>query len=199
MLKVPQNITSVELPWSMRTLCTLMPTVTTEITMGLSLYGTKSLKLALGKQRSGSSYSSCSRASTVITSLAYLLCWEAVPPPPEKPPEIVLISSWTGTSCLCSTNWSSSFVPSGPPLLRTTCVQNSFQYVSMSNFYLFHMFYSLCENIIITCNMCFWFKTSFFFQNKNSTDCFLETIDYFVSDKLCTNLFLFSISDLCFC
>jgi len=30
----------------------------------------------------------------------------------------------------------------------------------------------------------------FFLQNRNLTDCFLETTDYFVSDKLWTNLFL---------
>jgi len=30
----------------------------------------------------------------------------------------------------------------------------------------------------------------FFLQNRNLTDCFLETTDYFVSDKLWANLFL---------
>ena len=65
--------------------------------------------------------------------------------------------------------------------------KNSIQYASLCFYEWFpcapsslHMFYSLqlCENLIITCNMCFWFKI-FFFQNSNLTDCFLETTDYF--------------------
>ena len=40
LLKVDQNITSVELPWSTRTWCTFLPTVTIEITMGSLSCGT---------------------------------------------------------------------------------------------------------------------------------------------------------------
>ena len=51
LLNVTQNITSVELPWSMRIRCTFLPTVTTDITTGSSSCGTTSSKSELVKQR----------------------------------------------------------------------------------------------------------------------------------------------------
>jgi len=49
LLNVPYNISSVELPWSIKTLCTFLPTVTTDITTG----GTMSSRSELAKQRVG--------------------------------------------------------------------------------------------------------------------------------------------------
>jgi len=40
LVNVPQNITSAELLWSIKTLCTIRPTVTTYITTGSSSWGT---------------------------------------------------------------------------------------------------------------------------------------------------------------
>ena len=76
LLNVTQNIISTEFPWSMRNQCTLLPTVTTEITTGSSSCETTSSKSALVKQRSGSAGWLEPRASTIITSLVYF--WRSV-------------------------------------------------------------------------------------------------------------------------
>ena len=97
--KVDQNITYVELPWSIRTRCTFLLIVTIEITTGSLSCGTTSYKSAFVKKRSGSGDWSGFPPSSGITSLTYFFHWEAVHPPLEKAPEIVLISPWTGISC----------------------------------------------------------------------------------------------------
>ena len=83
----------------MRTQCTFLPAVTTNITTRSLSCGTTSCRSTFVKKRSDSGDWSSSPTSTVITSLTYFFRWEAVHPPPENPPEIVLISLWTGISC----------------------------------------------------------------------------------------------------
>ena len=115
LLNVSQNITSAKLPWSMGTRCTLLPTVTTDITTGSSSCGTTSSKSELVKQRVSFVRLPGFLTFIAITSLTYFLRLEAVHLSPKNPPEMVFRSLWTGTSCtwspgatFCFVSWFSS-------------------------------------------------------------------------------------------
>ena len=77
-------MTSAELPWSTRTLCTFLPPVTTEMTTGSLSCGTTSRRSPLVNTRSDSHGSPEILSSIELTPLAYFFRWEAVGPPPEK-------------------------------------------------------------------------------------------------------------------
>jgi len=99
LVNVPKNITSLELPLSIKTLCTFLSTVMTNITIGSFSWGTTSSRSELVKQRVGSGGWSGILPSRDITACAYRFCLEAKFPPIENSPKMVFISPWTDVSC----------------------------------------------------------------------------------------------------
>ena len=93
----------------MRTLCTFLPTVTTKIITGSSLWGTTSSKSELVKQRASSSGWSGLLASRDITVRVYRLRLEAELPPLENPSEMAFCSPWTCILCAWSLRATSPF------------------------------------------------------------------------------------------
>ena len=109
LMNVPQNITSVDLPWSIKTLRTFLPMVTTNITIRSFSWGTTSSRSELAKQRVGSRGWSALLTSRDITACPYHLRLEAKFPPSKNPLDMVISSPWTGISCAWSLKATSPF------------------------------------------------------------------------------------------
>jgi len=127
--KVSQNITSAELPWSIKTLCTFRSIVTTDITTESCSWETTSSRSTPVKHKAGSWARSCLLVSKDITTRAHHLRLVFELPPPENPPEIVFNSPWISVSCTRSLRTTSPCDPSrlsmrysfkNPSLTRST-------------------------------------------------------------------------------
>jgi len=90
--KVFQSITSSELPWSIKALCTFRPTVITNITTGSFSWETTSSRSAPVKHRAGSWARPGLLDSKDITAQPYRLHLVVELPPPENFPEMVFNS-----------------------------------------------------------------------------------------------------------
>ena len=90
------------------------------------IVGTTSRRSSLVKTRSTSRAWSAYCAFTVINARAYFFRWEAVHPPPKKPPEMVWISPWTGISFPVTPPSSPLGNHSSPARLTGVPTQNSF-------------------------------------------------------------------------
>ena len=108
LMKVSQNITPVELSWSIKTLCTFRPTLTTAGSFSWEI--TSSISTPV-KHRAGTRARSGILVSKEITVQPYHLHLVVELPPSENSPEMEFNSPWIGVSCACSPGTAS---PCGP-------------------------------------------------------------------------------------